>query len=63
LKSIISACSMFILIGFTISFTGCKTNQQSNQREVVVYTSLDKVFSQPVLEAFEKETGIKEKDC
>ncbi len=29
------------------------------QQKVVVYTSLDKVFSQPVLEAFEKETGIK----
>ncbi len=27
--------------------------------EVVVYTSLDQVFSEPVLEAFEKEKGIK----
>ena len=27
--------------------------------EVVVYTSIDKVFSEPVLQAFEKKTGIK----
>jgi iron(III) transport system substrate-binding protein len=26
--------------------------------EVVVYTSLDKVFSEPILDAFERETGI-----
>jgi iron(III) transport system substrate-binding protein len=29
------------------------------QQEVVVYTSLDKVFSEPILKAFEKETGVK----
>ena len=40
-----------------VSFVGCKVKKAAN--EVVVYTSLDKVFSQPVLEAFEKETGIK----
>jgi iron(III) transport system substrate-binding protein len=27
--------------------------------QVVVYTSVDQIFSQPILEAFEKETGIK----
>ena len=27
--------------------------------EVVIYTSVDQVFSQPVLEKFEQETGIK----
>jgi iron(III) transport system substrate-binding protein len=37
---------------------GCKSKTTS-QPHVVVYTSLDQVFSQPVLEAFEKETGIK----
>jgi iron(III) transport system substrate-binding protein len=40
-----------------LSFAGCKGKEST--REVVVYTSLDKVFSQPVLEAFEKQTGIK----
>jgi iron(III) transport system substrate-binding protein len=33
---------------------GCK----SNAREVVVYTSVDQPFSQPVFEVFEKQTGI-----
>ncbi len=35
---------------------GCR---RKSTQEVVVYTSLDQVFSQPILEAFEKETGIK----
>ena len=37
---------------------GAGNNKQPRQK-VVVYTSLDKVFSQPILEAFEKRTGIK----
>ena len=37
---------------------GCRGKKQGRQ-EVVIYTSLDKVFSRPVLEAFEKKTGIK----
>jgi iron(III) transport system substrate-binding protein len=32
-----------------------------NKNEVVVYTSVDQVFSEPVLKAFEKKTGIKVK--
>ncbi len=35
--------------------TGCSRNSN----EVVVYTSVDQVFSEPVLKEFEKETGIK----
>ena len=46
-----------LLSVWTISFNGCKGKDPVEQ--VVIYTSLDKVFSQPVLEAFEKETGIK----
>jgi iron(III) transport system substrate-binding protein len=46
----------FLLLALSLS--GCK-GKSSAQQEVVVYTSLDKVFSQPILEAFEKETGIK----
>ena len=38
--------------------TGC-TNQR--KEEVVVYTALDQVFSEPILREFEKETGIKVK--
>lgn len=48
-------CSVSFLI---LLLNGCKS-KKSAQREVVIYTSLDKVFSQPILEAFEKETGIK----
>jgi len=32
---------------------------QSNRNEVVVYTSVDQVFSEPVLKDFEQATGIK----
>jgi len=46
------AVLLIVLLG------GCKS-KKSQQKEVVVYTSLDKVFSQPILEAFEKETGIR----
>jgi iron(III) transport system substrate-binding protein len=53
--------SMGILIS-TVAFsvTGCK-NKESKVEEVIVYTSLDKVFSQPILDEFEKQTGIKVK--
>ncbi len=36
--------------------TGCK-----QQKEVVVYTSVDQVFSEPILKEFEQKTGIKVK--
>ncbi len=39
-------------------FLGC---QKSNKQEVVVYTSTDQVFSEPVLKEFQKRTGIKVK--
>lgn len=54
-KSEILFCLFTIIIMF---FAGCK-NKETKQQEVIIYTSLDKVFSQPVLEAFEEETGIK----
>jgi iron(III) transport system substrate-binding protein len=43
------------------SVTGFCANNTSPSKEVVVYTSLDKVFSEPVLQEFEKQTGIKVK--
>ncbi|MBW2703712.1 MAG: extracellular solute-binding protein [Deltaproteobacteria bacterium] len=36
-------------------FAGC----EKKSAEVVIYTSVDQVFSEPVLKDFEKETGIK----
>ena len=50
--------SILCLSMVSLFLTGCK-GKDSAQQEVVIYTSLDKVFSQPILEAFEKETGIK----
>jgi iron(III) transport system substrate-binding protein len=32
-----------------------------NQREVVIFTSVDQVFSEPILQAYEKQTGVKVK--
>lgn len=42
-----------------ILLLGCAKREGSDENEVVVYTSLDMVFSQPILESFEAETGIK----
>ena len=48
--------SLFLLIVFSLIFGGCK---KSSKKIVVVYVSEDQVFSQPVLQAFERQTGIK----
>ena len=45
---------IIVLSLIILLFTGCK----KNSKEVVVYTSVDQVFSEPVLKEFEKETGI-----
>ncbi|MCF6240768.1 MAG: extracellular solute-binding protein [Bacteroidales bacterium] len=42
---------------FALFLFSCSTEN----KEVVVYTSVDQVFSEPVLKDFEKETGIKVK--
>jgi hypothetical protein len=34
-------------------------DKKTEQEQAVIYTSLDKVFSEPILKAFEKQTGIK----
>ena len=46
-----------IIIILGISLAGCG----SKKNEVVIYTSLDQIFSEPILQAFEKDTGIKVK--
>ena len=45
-----------IMIYTILLLPSCKDNNQ-----VVVYTSVDQVFSEPVLMAFENKTGIKVK--
>jgi iron(III) transport system substrate-binding protein len=51
---------IFILISIglagTTLLTGC---QADNTKKVVVYTSVDQVFSEPILKLFEKEMGIR----
>lgn len=39
-------------------FAGCG---REAKREVVIYTSLDQIFSEPVLKAYEEKTGVKVK--
>ncbi|MDR4509815.1 MAG: extracellular solute-binding protein [Candidatus Brocadiaceae bacterium] len=48
--------SVAILLFFMVFFLFLKNVTAGN--EVVVYTSEDKIFSEPVLQAFEKKTGI-----
>lgn len=46
-----------LFLTFISLCAGCKDKKTAS--EVVVYTSLDRMFSEPILDAFEKETGIK----
>jgi iron(III) transport system substrate-binding protein len=55
LPKIAKSCCLVLLLFALVSCRDKKTEQE----QVVVYTSLDKVFSVPILKAFEKETGIK----
>ncbi|MCB9211092.1 MAG: extracellular solute-binding protein [Ignavibacteriales bacterium] len=48
---------LFLSIVIISFFIGC--SKKSN--EVVVYTSVDQIFAEPVLQMFEKKTGIKVK--
>jgi len=49
--------NLLLIIIFTLFLTSCN----NPQKEIVVYTSVDQVFSEPILKDFEKETGIKVK--
>ncbi|MCH8216581.1 MAG: extracellular solute-binding protein [Planctomycetes bacterium] len=42
-----------------LAWMGCAKRDRPSVREVVVYTSEDQVFSEPILKDFERETGIK----
>jgi iron(III) transport system substrate-binding protein len=49
-----SGCLVLLLF----ALVNCR-DKNTEQEQVVIYTSLDKVFSQPILKAFERQTGIK----
>ncbi len=50
--------SVITLFFILLLVSGCS---KEGQKEVVVYTSVDQVFSEPVLKDFEREKGIKAK--
>jgi iron(III) transport system substrate-binding protein len=49
--------SYMILVLLMLSLSGCAIKKE----EVVVYTSVDQVYSEPIFNRFEKETGIQVK--
>ena len=49
--------NLIIALLLAIFVSSCTNNQQ----EVVIYTTVDQIFSEPILKDFEKETGIKVK--
>lgn len=55
-KRVLAYCILIMLI-ILISCSGSKKAAQ----EVVIYTSLDQIFSEPILKEFERVTGIKVK--
>ncbi len=42
-----------------ITVTGVYMGLNRETREVVIYTSVDQIYSEPILDRFEEETGIK----
>ncbi len=58
LKTNLKIIAFFLVV---ISAAGVYINSTTDQHEVVIYTSVDQIYSEPVLEKFEEETGIKVK--
>ncbi|MFH2138369.1 MAG: extracellular solute-binding protein [Candidatus Omnitrophota bacterium] len=51
--------TLFLVIG--IILTSALLVKAEKQKEVVLYTALDQIFSEPIIKDFEKQTGIKVK--
>ena len=49
---------IFIVLFSSILFS-CRRSTRQNQREVVLYCSVDQAVAEPVIAEFEKKTGIK----
>ncbi len=49
--------NIIIISIITLFIVSCN----NNQKEIIVYTSVDQIFSEPILKDFEKKTGIKVK--
>ncbi len=57
----IRTSSKVIIFFLVVIAAGVYYNSTTNQTEVIIYTSVDQIYSEPVLEKFEAETGIKVK--
>ena len=57
-KSLIAVFAV-IVIAIFLFFVLTGQNTPSDERKVVVYTSVDQIFSEPVLKEYEAETGVK----
>lgn len=53
-----SVVKLLLTISIIWMLAGCT---KTDQKEVVIYTSVDQIFSEPILSDFEKATGIKVK--
>lgn len=53
-----SVVNVLLTILIMCVLAGCT---KTDQKEVVIYTSVDQIFSEPILSDFEKDTGIKVK--
>jgi hypothetical protein len=52
---IVKSCCLVLLL---FALVNCR-DKKTDQEQVVIYTSLDKIFSEPILKAFERQAGIK----
>lgn len=52
---VVAFMALLLIIGGLV--TGCRTN--ANTQTVVIYTSVDQVYAEPVFKKFEAQTGIK----
>jgi iron(III) transport system substrate-binding protein len=56
MKTQLRRCLVFIILAIFLS--GCSGASRSARNEVVIYVSQDRVFAEPVLQEFERRTGI-----
>jgi iron(III) transport system substrate-binding protein len=57
-KRLFGIFKLICLVLLFFALVNCR-DKNTEQEQVVIYASLDKVFSQPILKAFERQTGIK----
>jgi iron(III) transport system substrate-binding protein len=51
--------TLFAFLGLMLVLAACSSDAPRGKGSVVIYTSLDQIFSEPILGDFEAETGIK----